>query len=86
MSTRPTLGAFNQGELPTIAGFNKATVPFGVDLGALIAAMQVYIDEHVAPVWGTPAKLIKTTRFQKGLGRWCCSTPPISPTLWPTTI
>jgi hypothetical protein len=66
MSTRPTLGAFNQGELPTIACFNKATVPLGVDLDALIAAMQVYIDEHVAPVWGTPAKLIKTTGFQKG--------------------
>jgi hypothetical protein len=32
----------------------------------LIAAMQVYIDEHGAPVWGTPAKLIKTTGFQKG--------------------
>ncbi len=80
MSTRPTLGAFNQGELPTIACFNKATVPLGVDLDALIAAMQVYIDEHVAPVWGTPAKLIKTTGFQKGLGRWCFSTTPMSPT------
>jgi hypothetical protein len=66
MTTRPTLGAFNQGELPTITCFNKATVPLGVDLDALIAAMQVYIDEHVAPVWGTPAKLIKTTSFQKG--------------------
>ncbi len=66
MTTRPTLGAFNQGELPTITCFNKATVPLGVDLDALIAAMQVYIDEHVAPVWGTPAKLIKTTGFQKG--------------------
>jgi hypothetical protein len=63
---RPTLGAFNQGELPTIAGFNKATVPLGVDLDALIAAMQAYIDEHVAPVGGTPAKLIKTTGFRKG--------------------
>jgi len=47
MTTGPTLGAFNQGELPTIA-------------------CQVYIDEHVAPVWGTPAKLIKTTGFEKG--------------------
>ncbi len=66
MSTRPTFGAFNQGELPTIACFNKATVPLGVDLDTLIAAMQVYIDEYVAPVWGTPAKLVKTTGFQKG--------------------
>jgi hypothetical protein len=34
MTTGPTLGAFNQGELPTIACFNKATVPFGIDLDA----------------------------------------------------
>ena len=66
MSTRPTLGAFNQGELPTIACFNKATEPLGVDLDTLITAMQVYVDEYVAPVWGTPAKLVKTTGFQKG--------------------
>src|SRR5713101_4649765 len=59
-------GAFNQGELPTIACFNKATVPLGVDLDTLIAAMQAYVDQYVAPVWGTPAKLVKTTGFQKG--------------------
>jgi len=66
MSSKPLLGAFNQGELPTIACFNKATVPLGVDLDALIAAMQKYVDSFVAPVWGTPAKLIKTTGFKKG--------------------
>ena len=31
-----------------------------------MAAMQIYIDEHVAPVWGTPAKLVETTDFVKG--------------------
>ena len=65
-STRPTLGAFNQGELPTIACFNNATTPLGVDLDALIAAMQGFVDEYVAPVWGTPAKLIKSEGFVKG--------------------
>jgi tetratricopeptide (TPR) repeat protein len=52
----------------TIACFNKATTPisqWGVDLDALIAAMQVYVDDHVAPVWGTPAKLIKSRDFVK---------------------
>src|SRR5947207_15909458 len=61
-------GAFNQGVIPTIACFNKATIPmskWGVDLDALIAAMQVYVDSHVAPVWGTPAKLIKSKDFVK---------------------
>jgi hypothetical protein len=32
----------------------------------LIKAMQAFVDEHVAPVWGTPAKLVKTTDFKKG--------------------
>jgi len=61
-------GAFNQGVIPTIACFNKATIPmnkWGVNVDALIKAMQVYVDDHVAPVWGTPAKLVKSTDFVK---------------------
>jgi hypothetical protein len=59
-------GAFNQGVIPTIACFNKATLPetqWGVGLDALIKAMQAYVKDHVAPVWGTPAKLVKSTDF-----------------------
>jgi hypothetical protein len=37
-----------------------------VDLDALIAAMQKYVTSFVAPVWGTPATLVKTTDFQAG--------------------
>jgi hypothetical protein len=66
MSTKPNLAAFNQGAVPTIACFSKATVPLGVDLDKLIAAMQHYVDQCVAPVWGTPAKLIKSTGFVAG--------------------
>lgn len=66
MAKKPVFGAFNQGIIPTIACFNRATVPLGVDLDDLLAAMQVYVDKYVAPVWGTPAKLIKTTDFKKG--------------------
>lgn len=64
---RPVFGAFNQGIIPTIACFiDKSTkTPLGVGLDALISAMQAYIDQHVAPVWGTPAKLVKTTGFVK---------------------
>ena len=65
-SIKPTFGAFNQGVIPTIACFNKAETKLGVDFSALIAAMQVFIDGHVAPVWGTPARLIKTNNFKKG--------------------
>src|SRR5712692_10492745 len=66
-NTGATFGAFNQGGVPTIACFNKATIALGVDFDALIAAMQVFVDKHVAPVWGTPAKLIKSSGFVKGV-------------------
>jgi hypothetical protein len=65
-SEKTTFGAFNQGIIPTIACFNQATTALGVDLDALIAAMQEYIAQYVAPVWGTPATLVKTTNFQAG--------------------
>ncbi len=65
--TKPTFGAFNQGVIPKIACFNQATVPLGVDFDKLISAMQKYIDKYVAPVWGTPAVLVKTTGFKKGM-------------------
>ena len=64
--TTPIFGAFNQGTTPTIACFNKASTPLGVDIDALIASMQAYIDQCVAPVWGTPAKLIKSKDFIDG--------------------
>src|SRR5215471_8080716 len=66
MTTKPTFSAFNQGQIPTIACFNKATTQLGLDLDELIAAMQAYIVNNVAPVWGTPANLVKTTDFQPG--------------------
>jgi len=66
MSRKPTFGAFNQGGVPTIACFNRATTPLGVDFGALIAAMQMFVDRHTAPVWGTPARLVRSKGFVKG--------------------
>jgi hypothetical protein len=65
-SAKAVFGAFNQGIIPTIACFNNATVPLGVDFDDLIAAMQEYVNTYVAPVWGTPAKLVKTSGFQAG--------------------
>ena len=59
-------GAFNQGDVPTIACFNRATKPLGTNFDKLIAAMQEYVDRHVAPVWGTPARLVKSRGFRKG--------------------
>ena len=56
---------FNQGVIPTIACFNKATTPLGIDLDVLISAMQSYVTNHITPVWGTPAKLIRSSDFVK---------------------
>ena len=66
-TARPTFGAFNQGVIPTIACFidKTAKTPLGVEFGALVAAMQRYVNQHVAPVWGTPAKLVKSKGFIK---------------------
>lgn len=66
MTRKPRFGAFNQGELPTIACFNRATTPLGVDYDKLIGALQQYVDQCVAPVWATPAKLLKAAGFTKG--------------------
>jgi len=52
--------------VPTIVCINKATMPLGVDFDALVAALQMFVDDHVAPVWGTPAKLVKGTHMLKG--------------------
>ena len=62
----PLRAAFNQGNVPTIAVFNKAITPLDVDLDKLIAALQIYVDEHIVPVWGTPAKLVKSKGYRKG--------------------
>lgn len=64
--TKSKVSISNKVHVPTIVCVNKATVPLGVDFDALIAAMQVFVDEHVAPVWGTRAKLIRARALVPG--------------------
>src|SRR5947209_15538377 len=66
MANHPVMAAFDQGQIPTIACFNKATLNMGVDFDALIAALQKFVDKKFAPVWGTPAKLVKSEDFLPG--------------------
>jgi hypothetical protein len=66
MAKQKVFGAFNQGEKPKIVCFNKATTPLGVNFDALIKAMQKYVDGFIAPIWGTPATLVKGTGYVKG--------------------
>ncbi len=58
--------AFDRGQIPTIACFNQATGALGVSFDRLIAALQTFVDDYFVPVWGTPAKLLKTRTFRKG--------------------
>lgn len=52
------------GPVPEIVVFNKATVglqlPSGKTLADLVAALQTQVDQHFAPIWGTPVKLTLT--------------------------
>src|SRR2546429_7444256 len=58
--------AFDHGQIPAIACFNKASTSRGVNFDRLIAALQTFLDDYFVPVWGTPAKLVKVTTFRKG--------------------
>ncbi len=50
----------------TIAVINKAKTPLGVDLDALIASMQIFVDAYLAPAWAVSCKLVKTSKPVKG--------------------
>jgi hypothetical protein len=52
--------------VPTIVCVNQATKKMGVDFDRLIAALQKFLDQHFAPVWGTPAKLAKAKKPRRG--------------------
>jgi hypothetical protein len=54
--------AFKRGVVPKIACINNATQDLGVSFDKLIRVLQKFVDHHFAPVWGTPAKLVKATR------------------------
>jgi hypothetical protein len=61
----PKFATFDQGQIPDIAIFNQAKDPLGLDLDKLIAALQKFVSDAVVPVWGTPARLVKTNGFRK---------------------
>jgi hypothetical protein len=66
MSQVPRFAAFDQGQIPEVAVFNNAKTPLGLNLDSLVAALQRFVNDHVVPVWGTPARLTRTKGFKKG--------------------
>ena len=63
---RLNVSSAKRGSIPTIACINQTKEvdlgQLGVDFDSLISALQKYVDNYFAPVWGTPAKLVKATK------------------------
>src|SRR5258708_446797 len=64
--TKIIRAAFNQGQIPTVTCINKATVSLEVDFPAGGGGLQKFVDTCFAPIWGTPAKIVKATDFVPG--------------------
>lgn len=64
MAKRIVRAAFDQGQIPTITCINKATVALGVDFTTLVSALQKFVNQCFAPIWGTHANLVTATAFQ----------------------
>ncbi|TXH46029.1 MAG: hypothetical protein E6Q97_30485 [Desulfurellales bacterium] len=64
--------AFDQGQTPTIALINQAknSLGIGVDIHGLTTALQLYVDKHFAPVWGTPCRLVVPRDGRVPKGAW----------------
>ena len=60
---RTIRAAFDRGQVPTIACINTATMDLGVDFTELVAALQKFVTECFAPIWGTEATLVRSTDF-----------------------
>ncbi len=61
-----TRRSFGRGAGPKIACINKAHTDLGVDFDKMIRALQAFIDECLAPVWRTPAKLVPSSKEVPG--------------------
>src|SRR5437016_2219959 len=70
--SRVIAAAFDRGQTPTVACFNKAQTPLGVDFDRMLAVLQKFLDTIFVPVWGTPARLVKTAGFRKGAWALAC--------------
>lgn len=57
---------FDRSTVPTINFINRAEISLGVDFDKLVRAMQTFLDDCFVPVWGTPAKLIRSTKEKPG--------------------
>jgi hypothetical protein len=57
---------FDRGQKPVITVVNEAKTSWGVTPSAVVAALQKYVDDRFAPIWGVPATLASGTQIKKG--------------------
>jgi hypothetical protein len=66
MAKRFVTAQFDRGQKPVITVVNEAKTAWGVAQNALVAALQKYVDERFAPIWGVPATLASASAIKKG--------------------
>jgi hypothetical protein len=60
------LASFGTGERPTVACVNEAKTALGIDFSALVDALQSFVDQYFAPIWGTPCQVTQEAQIPKG--------------------
>ena len=68
MPRRFVTAQFDRGQKPVVTVVNAAKTNWGVPPSALVAALQKYVDERFAPIWGVPATLASGSAIK--LGTW----------------
>jgi hypothetical protein len=64
--TKRKIDTYLKTHRPTIVCIDHSSALKGPEFDAIIAALQVYVDDHVAPAWGVMAKLVKGRDFRDG--------------------
>ena len=63
---KPKSGTTKRASDPTLVCVNQATATLGVDFDRLVVALQKFVDDHFAPVWGVRANLDKAESPRSG--------------------
>jgi hypothetical protein len=48
---------------PTIVCVNEATIPLGVSFDRLVRVLRSFVNEHLAPAWGSVVRVVSCARL-----------------------
>jgi hypothetical protein len=66
MPRRFVSAQFDRGQKPVVTVVNEAKTNWGVPPAALVDALQSYVDDRFAPIWGVPATIASGSAIKKG--------------------